>query len=251
MHDLKLLKVINAPVFNISPDELKTPACKEASLTFLRNANRATRILQAPVFAAGTAGVYQAAVQFAMADFYGTENPTDEQMKIRLPADFGDKCYAQYVKMLSSTEPGQHQLIMASAANNLCLFLQVCPKDVHDIFESLLKTTIILAWTATETLLEDLWERALNEHPSDLCKVTPPDKAKKGILSEEIQKYGFNLRNKMGTILKGRFKFHTLTESRMAYETAFSTDGGQVNKAIKNGYVDSLYHLRNLIAHNS
>jgi hypothetical protein len=118
--------------------------------------------------------------------------------------------------------------------------------------ESVLASMLIGIWTAIEVLFEDLWERALNEHPHDLCKVTIPQREKKGgIEVSDIQGAGFDLSKQMGTLLKTKFKFHTLDDTRLAYESAFSTDGGDVLKAIRNRDLDAIYHIRNLIAHNN
>lgn len=137
--------------------------------------------------------------------------------------------------------------------------------------EAVLTTQITGAWTACEVLLGDLWEAALNHHPSTLANL--PGKAKEpkpdtpeftkekqqekqpskqqgvSITVDVVSSHGFDVRNKMGTILRKKFGFKFLDEVIYAYYRAF--EDKNVRDAIGD---DSLLHLsalRHVIIHKA
>lgn len=131
--------------------------------------------------------------------------------------------------------------------------------------DALLMAYVTGAWTTIETLCGDLWEISLNNHPNDLANLNgQPKRIKAGPSNQPrsttnrepkvvdldlISENGFDIRNKMGTILKPRFSFSRLEGIREAYSRAFDRDSIQIDKALADRALDSLNTVRNLITH--
>jgi hypothetical protein len=140
---------------------------------------------------------------------------------------------------------------------------------------------IIGAWTAFEALAGDLWEVALNLHPRKLASLvgkskriaqtagrdkwsddddesedgeTSPDKQgdEKVVPLKRIHDitFGtFNLEQRMGTLLKKRFKFTSLHGIRKAYSSAFAERKDLIDKALSRKSLDAISLVRNLLVH--
>jgi hypothetical protein len=119
-------------------------------------------------------------------------------------------------------------------------------------------------WTIIETMSGDLWEAALNIHPSSLANLSGTPKRLKGgqinqsgstakesksVRLDEISKHEFNVANKMGTILRGRFEFSSLDGIREAYASAFDKGSAEIDRAITDKSLDALSAVRNVIVH--
>ena len=120
-------------------------------------------------------------------------------------------------------------------------------------------------WTIIETMSGDLWEAALNAHPSSLANLTGSPKRLKGgqvnkssaqsakewksVSLDDISMHGFNIENKMGSILRSKFNFASLEGIREAYACAFGNRSPQVERALIDPSLDSLSAIRNVIVH--
>jgi hypothetical protein len=119
-------------------------------------------------------------------------------------------------------------------------------------------------WTIIETMSGDLWETALNAHPSTLANLTGSPKRLKGaqinkssqrakesksVQLDEISKHRFEVANKMGTILRAKFDFASLDGIREAYACAFTEAAAQIDRALIDTSLDALSAIRNLIVH--
>jgi hypothetical protein len=135
----------------------------------------------------------------------------------------------------------------------------------HTMFASYITTT----WTAIETMAGDLWEAALNAHPAGLSnlggqanrlrKTNRPSALgssgerldSKLVPLSLIQMNKFDLRQKMGTILKERFGFSRLEGIREAYASAFHRNNSQIDAALSDDALDALSAVRNVIVHRA
>jgi hypothetical protein len=123
--------------------------------------------------------------------------------------------------------------------------------DFRLCVEAILTAQVQWAWTAFETLAGDLWEAALNAHPRVLAsldgkrrkrrKESEPDQGAeepakgakgKAVPLALLQQHGYDLQDKMGTVLAGRFNFSRLEGIREAYQVAFSLDHGKIDEKI-------------------
>jgi hypothetical protein len=139
-------------------------------------------------------------------------------------------------------------------------------------FDFLLTSFVIGSWSVFETMAGDLWEAALNIDPSGLAhlKGSPnrlratigkqglggarpkkDDTISKSVDLDLIQFHKFDLRNRMGTILRNRYEFSRLSTIREAYSAAFDTNTGQVDAALKDDSLDALNVARNVLVHRA
>jgi hypothetical protein len=123
---------------------------------------------------------------------------------------------------------------------------------------------VTTGWTIIETMSGDLWEAALNAHPSSLANLTGSPKRLKGgqinklsqaakesksVQLDDISRHRFDVANKMGTILRTKFEFAGLDGIREAYSCAFSEGSAQIDRALKETSLDALSAARNVIVH--
>ncbi len=124
---------------------------------------------------------------------------------------------------------------------------------------------VTTGWTIIETMTGDLWEAALNAHPSSLANLTGSSKRlkagqinksstqlpkeSKSIPLDAISRYGFNVVDKMGTILRTKFEFANLDGIREAYSSAFNERSAQIDAALNDKSLDALSAVRNVIVH--
>jgi hypothetical protein len=118
----------------------------------------------------------------------------------------------------------------------------------------------------------DLWEAALNSHPTILAALrgTPTriGRADKGVPQSHkgggssdtksvslsmIELHKFDVRNSMGTIFRGqrRFEFTRLSGIREAYSCAFSEKSSKVDAALGSKTLDALSAVRNMLVHKA
>lgn len=106
---------------------------------------------------------------------------------------------------------------------------------------------VIEAWTLFESLSEDLWEAALNFHPTILGSLN--GKAK--ITFDDLQRNGFSVHNKMGTLLKRKeaVGFRTLRDIRESYRLAFSDQYNDIEAILNDKGLQYAAAVRNLLIH--
>jgi hypothetical protein len=101
--------------------------------------------------------------------------------------------------------------------------------------EAILSAMLIGSWAAFETLAGDLWERTINARPR-LASIalgaepSAPDdeesrkteqRLKYAIPVNLLRKYNYNLKTRMGTLLRGKWEFARRNEAQEAYEKVF------------------------------
>jgi hypothetical protein len=119
-------------------------------------------------------------------------------------------------------------------------------KQIEDFGGSL----IIQAWTLFESLSEDLWEAAVNSHPTVLGELRGKGgKVDPQVSFKEIQKHGFNVRAQMGTILKGKVAFTSLKAIREAYSLAFSDQSTSIDSILNDPWLQYASAIRNVLIH--
>jgi hypothetical protein len=106
---------------------------------------------------------------------------------------------------------------------------------------------LIQAWTVFESLSEDLWESALNFHPGTLAALSE----KSRISFNDLQANSFDLRGKMGTILKESsvVGFRSLSAIQASYQLAFSRQGKSIQDVLSDPGLRYAAAVRNLLIH--
>ncbi|HEX8773642.1 MAG TPA: hypothetical protein VF735_08515 [Pyrinomonadaceae bacterium] len=109
--------------------------------------------------------------------------------------------------------------------------LIVARQEIRDSLRSFLAAATTSAWSAFETLASDMWFIVLNTQPKFAHRAVNnagrlKDEKGGGLLDrrfsvDDIARYGFDLREHMGDLLKEKFKFSILEGIQNAYLAAF------------------------------
>ena len=249
MKDLYLTEAHSAQLF-IEDIESVPDWCKPVFTTYIDNANRALSAMDVPAFAAYVSDHRRAAQMIAWSELLATIQPTQEQVLEK--EESLNKRYMEIMLARYALFAPQQATIAQTLLQHLNHQVTHAP-TIHTAFESLLKSTVTLAWTALEILFEDLWEASLNFHPKILAKVSLPDARRKKLdqpaMMQVLDHHDYDVSRQMGTILKEHFGFHRAEERLSAYSGAFNVDGVKVLQAVQDERVQALWLLRNLIAH--
>ncbi len=126
--------------------------------------------------------------------------------------------------------------------------------------EGVLSTLLVQSWTTLETLVADLWEKALNSHPKILANLngskasTPRGDDQKQVALGILHRYNFNLTGRMGTLLREKYRFDSLGDprrgSRRAYKDAFG-DVQAILGPLNDPTLDALNAIRQVLVHRS
>lgn len=135
-------------------------------------------------------------------------------------------------------------------------------KNVQVALESQLAFAVVAIWTALEALAKDVWVGAVNSFPDPLARhalnaQNEGDRASepKSIKSSWIAKYGFDLRDCMGTLLaedEAKFKFSSPDQIIKAYKASFK-ESEEISRMWTEAKKElNLLNLsRNLVAHRA
>lgn len=126
--------------------------------------------------------------------------------------------------------------------------------------ESWQGSIVIKSWTMFESLSEDLWEAALNSHPTVLAALSgkPRSESRSGesdispsarVSFNDLQRFSFEVRSSMGTILKNSVSFRSLAGIREAYDRAFSKHSNQIVEILDDPGLQYAAAVRNLLIH--
>ena len=189
------------------------------------------------------------AAQVAKIDIRSNEIFTqmaDEALRLKQSPDWDTHAHKQLIDGLVSV------VIMGNDASSI------------GAIQASMMSYLTTGWTIIETMSADLWEAALNIHPSSLANLNGTPKRLKGgqidktqsttresksVPLDEISKHKFNVANKMGTILRARFEFSSLDGIREAYASAFDKESVEIDRALTNKSLDALSAVRNVIVH--
>src|ERR1700733_6259842 len=86
---------------------------------------------------------------------------------------------------------------------------------------------ITLTWTIFETAIKDLWIAAVNSRTNtigrEMANLPEPGNEKSGrtIKLEFLEREGFDIRGKLGTVSAYKFDFCALKDAKKAYDKAF------------------------------
>lgn len=112
-------------------------------------------------------------------------------------------------------------------------------------------------WTAFECLARDLWVAALNTGDLTIAQRAFSgvewSEARDGITSKHVEvgllaRHGFDIRNKLGSLLEAKFRFCDLESMTKAYVAAFS-EARRITELFDNPELKMLEKCRHLIVH--
>ena len=132
-------------------------------------------------------------------------------------------------------------------------------KKVAGALRSINLARVVLAWTAFECVAGDGWETALNESAIGLGHQAfmhlSTSGVDEGISARNVPvgllaKHGFDLRKKLGTVLKAKFDFTSVAGIRDAHKAAFG-DREALTRTLGDPKLSRLEATRHLIVHRS
>jgi hypothetical protein len=126
--------------------------------------------------------------------------------------------------------------------------------------QALLYSCAVFAWSAVESALKDAWVTAVNLRPFPLghrsvLALGSDAEAGSGITSKQVSvgllaKHGFDLRDKIGTIIAEKYDFTGTNGIRAAYSAAFGKEE-IIDSALSSDQLNRLEAIRHLIAHRA
>jgi len=171
-----------------------------------------------------------------------------------MPIEMGQRYQGLLNDLLTGTVNGPFRLAPGEIATSH--FTDHAAEQFSSMYDTLMLSQLLLVWTSFETMAGDLWETALNIHPTLLASLRgtrggPKDETKK-LPIRYLEEHGYNLEHHMGTVLKDRFLFTKLDGIEEAYHSAFPND---CRVACKDFWEDpslkAVSALRNLIVHRT
>jgi len=132
-------------------------------------------------------------------------------------------------------------------------------EDLRRPVQALLYTSAVYIWSALECALKDAWIEAVNLLPfpfghRSLLRV-PKESTVEGISSKQVSvgllaKHGFDVRDKLGTILAEKYDFTGTEGIRVAYAAAFGKEQS-IESVLSSIPLRRLEAIRHLIAHRA
>jgi hypothetical protein len=163
------------------------------------------------------------------------------------------------VESIAATEEAQKEFrkhLWETANRQIATLLK--DKHVASALRSLTLARVVLGWTAFECLAIDGWETALNESAVGLGQpafkhVSIESGTDEGITARHVPvgllaKHGFDLRKKLGTVLRTKFDFTSVAGIRQAYKAAFG-DQDTLARILGDQKLTHLEGARHLIVH--
>ncbi len=163
-------------------------------------------------------------------------------------------------------EGDQATVTNEDVANAVHMLTQLCSIETgHEHtrkgVEALLIGLLLHTWTAYEAFVTDIWVAAINANPEKFVNQIANAKAaenaevqkEKSIPLSILTRFGFDLTNKMGAVLKRKFDFDRLRGIAHAYESTFGKDAKVLfdTSQLYSANVAALEAIRNLFAHRS
>lgn len=131
--------------------------------------------------------------------------------------------------------------------------------QVNEAVRSLLFAGATFGWAAFESAAKDIWIAALNARPILLAQSAlselPDETATEGLSAKHISvgllaRHGFDLRDKLGSLLSDKFDFTGVSGIRVAYTSAFGK-GSAFDTMFNEQNLATLEATRHLIVHRA
>ena len=130
--------------------------------------------------------------------------------------------------------------------------------------EAVFSSMLIGTWTAFETLAGDLWETCLNNRPrlgfialgaepeqgDDEEKAKGKRKVKYAFPVHLLRLWDYNLRNRMGSLLRKKWDFATRHEAKSAYIKVFGKHKEQLSGIFDDPNLQWIAAIRNALVHS-
>jgi hypothetical protein len=182
---------------------------------------------------------------------------------VPLPEKYGEEFVEQIKKSVEELSDPYGALV--GGAQIATWAEGVHPKVFVPGFQSLMSAQLVSAWTAFEVLAADLWEACVNNRPRlgfIALGAEPAEndddeardrkrKLKYPFRLHLLRKWDYNLKGRMGTLLKGKWDFARRSDAAVAYEKAFGKDSELITNIFRDEQLGWLAAVRNAIVHNA
>jgi hypothetical protein len=138
------------------------------------------------------------------------------------------------------------------------LAMPKCGEMLKTSMDVLYRAGVSGSWTAFECVATDLWVTALNEEPTSLAQTAissiegqePNELTSKQIPVGLAARYGFDLRRCLGTLLRSKFDFTSVSGIQKAYKVFLPNDEF-IEKLLAQPELSELEATRHLIVHRA
>jgi hypothetical protein len=161
----------------------------------------------------------------------------------------------------SEAKDDEFSAVLDSAVSQDISHLTQSSQPIRACIDLLLRASVASAWTMFECLAADTWEVLVNSRPRNLIGDAVSHRpgieekdytARKGISVGDLIKHDFDLRNCLGSLLKGRYNFTGMDEIGKAYFAIFPSNSPScldLARVVQNHDLYVLQACRNLIVH--
>jgi hypothetical protein len=274
VRDLKYMAITKLAHHDWKIHKPKNASLELVSKSFRANTARIRLLMLLPTHIAGTVEEVHVARAFAEYDVTGELSRED------LPPDIFSKVNDHHIgilridraeKLKKKGTPEWDKIVgeFHFAAVETVEGITTSPLGAYG-FVPLFSAFITGVWTAIESMSGDLWEAALNSHPTILAalrgkaRIGGPNKSaypaqrgggpdSKSVPLDMIELHKFDVRTSMGTIFRRqrRFEFTRLSGIREAYSCAFSEKSSKIDAALASKSLDALSAVRNVLVHKA
>jgi hypothetical protein len=254
-------------------ENFRIPSITEIAGAFTTNLLRLKSMMTFPAYLADFAGVIHRLQLRAHFERFGDLNIDERLNDLPVARALFERFIALFHEYNTKLQAARSDPVRLSALANdmiekggaVTVIIAGAPAAINS-FELAMMSYITSAWTIFETAAGDLWEAALNHRPQGLADLNGKKRYKKRedkrgaddsqkleklVKLDTIRKHEWDTRNKMGSILREKFAFITLSGIREAYESAFYKKSDVIDETILSDYFDQLSALRNVIVHKS
>jgi hypothetical protein len=273
VHDLKWGEIVGFAATNQVMPEFKHQEIASIANNFNNNIQRIKQMLVTPTLVGDLTMDIQRCVDFA--EYTITKSVSDpitrdySKLPQKITTLANQIFHMNNDEMFKAQAQGgdvwrEFYLASLNRGTQPVIMLQRTPSGVG--LEAMLSSALTGTWTAFETMAGDLWETAVNIHPSVLAELRGKRKrqesqsqaseaddkeSRKFVQLSEILRHQFDIRNKMGSVHRNQRRFDSLTGIREAYRLAFCRNYETIDEALDYNGLDALNAVRNLIVHRA
>jgi hypothetical protein len=227
--------------YRLCPDSVRTPSIVTIARAFASNLDRPFQLATSlPIicFRSALRETWQSKARFSVFGNLDTE-PTSEVQRAAL-LDALKTISSKWFESHAGTPAQSQELLNEAWPYGLWLLnematAEVQPNPIRNSITAILSSVLLGSWTAFEVLAGDLWVAALNDRPrlgfaaldadksdsdSDEEKERK-DKVKFTLPVKLLRKYKYDLKTRMGSVLRKKWDFARRVEAKEAYLKTF------------------------------
>ncbi len=238
-------------------NRVKDSGIREVAISFSENIRRLVSLANAAPLASGLSFGRVAGILIA-ASLMGYKTIEEYRDAIK-------RAYLEAIKLYAESPPEDAKKLAILRGHSEIRKWAENYTDVALGIEATMFAQITGAWTAFEALPEDLWVSYLNANPNAGLRVLSAEPSPDD--SEEVRnqkrkvrcelpvhllaRYDYNLKNRMGTLLRKKWDFARRDRAIDAYQRASGKKNASLDAIFGNKNLGWLAALRNAIIHNA